>query len=77
MWKKLKTKWKEKLDIREYSIMERAKQINQDNCELEGPYECGFCAGHMMLDATYLDQVTQVVTCPYCSELLNIPDYQE
>ena len=36
------------------------------NVELEGPYECSNCGGHMMLDATYLDQVTDMVTCPYC-----------
>jgi DNA-directed RNA polymerase subunit RPC12/RpoP len=35
-------------------------------CELEGPYECPWCGGHIMLDATYLDQVGLRVKCPYC-----------
>jgi len=35
-------------------------------CELEGPYECPECGGHVMLDVTYLDQVETFVYCPYC-----------
>jgi len=37
-----------------------------EDVELEGPYECPCCGGHMMLDATFLDQVTPAVSCPYC-----------
>ena len=36
--------------------------------ELEGPFECGQCGGHMMLDATFLEQVSDKVTCPYCKK---------
>ena len=36
-------------------------------CELEGPYECEDCGGHVMLDATYLDQVEKFAYCPYCT----------
>jgi DNA-directed RNA polymerase subunit RPC12/RpoP len=37
-----------------------------ENVELEGPYECPRCGGHMMLDATFLDQVSTTIDCPYC-----------
>jgi hypothetical protein len=53
----------------------KAKPINRDQCELSGPYECG-CGGHIMLDATFLDQVSSTITCPYCERALTIPDYQ-
>lgn len=49
------------------------KKIDKDKCELEGPYECPDCQGHMMLDATYLDQVSEEVTCPYCNAKLTVP----
>jgi len=37
-------------------------------CELEGPYECPWCGGHVMLDATFLEQVELKVRCPYCGK---------
>ena len=41
--------------------------VNVKNCELVGPYECDICQGHLMLDATYLDQVKpDNIACPYC-----------
>lgn len=40
--------------------------VDKEKCELEGPFECPTCAGHMMLDVTFLDQVEPTVTCPYC-----------
>jgi DNA-directed RNA polymerase subunit RPC12/RpoP len=40
--------------------------VDKDKCELEGPFECPTCAGHMMLDASFLDQVTTELVCPYC-----------
>lgn len=39
---------------------------NPDNCELIGPVMCTACNGYLMLDATYIDQVSAVITCPYC-----------
>lgn len=42
------------------------KSVDHDKCELEGPYECPWCSGHVMLDATFLDQVDLEVKCPYC-----------
>jgi ribosomal protein S27AE len=35
-------------------------------CELEGPYECPHCGYHVMLDATYLDQIAERSSCPGC-----------
>lgn len=42
------------------------RPVRHEDVELEGPYECPSCGGHMMLDATFLDQVTTAVSCPYC-----------
>lgn len=42
------------------------KEIDVKQTELEGPYECPACGGHIMLDATYLDQYETMVVCPYC-----------
>lgn len=42
------------------------KKVEKKKCELEGPYECPHCGGHIMLDATYLDQIEDAVRCPYC-----------
>ena len=53
----------------------RAKHVKKENCEFQGPYERE-CGGHMILDATFLDQVSDTITCPYCKEALLIPDYQ-
>ena len=46
------------------------KPIDQSKCELEGPYECPWCGGHVMLDATYLDQVELRAKCPYCDRFV-------
>ena len=47
--------------------MKKWLEVNRDKCELEGPYECPDCGGHIMIDATYLDQMTLEVNCPYCA----------
>jgi len=36
--------------------------------ELDGPYECSGCGGHLMIDATFLLQVSEEITCPYCEQ---------
>ena len=41
-------------------------------CELEGPYECPSCGGHVMLDTRYLNQVESKVMCPYCEEFVYV-----
>ena len=50
------------------------KSITKDKCELEGPYECRNCGGHIMLDATFLEQVENVSSCPYCGTLAEVID---
>jgi len=42
--------------------------VSENDVELEGPYECESCGGHVSLDCTYLDQVDGKVRCPYCGE---------
>jgi len=42
------------------------KEVNTEDTELEGPYECPSCGGHIMIDVTYLDQVETLIICPYC-----------
>ena len=42
------------------------KLVDANKCSLEGPYECGQCGGHVMVDGTFVEQVSDVITCPYC-----------
>lgn len=42
--------------------------IALDQMEPEGPYQCPECGGHVILDATYLEQVKLNVKCPYCGK---------
>ena len=48
--------------------------IRRSQMEKEGPYECPLCNGHMILDATFLDQVDDTVTCPYCERRVRVPE---
>ena len=41
-------------------------KVSREKVDLEGPYECVWCKGHMMLDVTFLDQVVDGLHCPYC-----------
>ncbi len=41
-------------------------RVSPASVELEGPYECSICGFHVMLDATFLEQVSDYVTCPCC-----------
>jgi len=43
--------------------------VKKDKCELDGPFECSVCHGHLMVDFTFIDQVSDVITCPYCGEI--------
>jgi len=43
------------------------------NVEVDGPFECPLCQGHVVLDATFLDQVNDTVTCPYCNKRIKVP----
>jgi len=48
-------------------------KVEQEKVELEGPFECVWCKGHMMLDATFIDQVVDGLQCPYCHSEIEIP----
>ena len=48
--------------------------VSNSKCELEGPYECPYCGGHIMLDATFLDQVELKVKCPYCAKFVYVEE---
>lgn len=50
------------------------KLVSYDKCELEGPYECPWCGGHIMLDVTYLDQVSTIINCLYCNNVVYVSD---
>lgn len=54
--------------------MEYWKLVPADRTELEGPYECPFCGGHVMLDTTFLDQVKLETTCPYCKKEVTLSE---
>jgi DNA-directed RNA polymerase subunit RPC12/RpoP len=51
--------------------------VPKEKCELEGPYQCSNCGGHVMLDATFLDQVDTKVGCPYCVQLAEAPKEED
>jgi len=53
--------------------MAEMKQVSVNMCELCGPYECPSCGGHMMIDGTYLDQVSSTVDCLYCGIEATVP----
>lgn len=50
----------------------RFDEVEEVRAELEGPFECSKCGGHLMVDATYLDQVSLKITCPYCQNVGNV-----
>ena len=44
------------------------------NVEVDGPYECPLCGGHVLLDVSFIDQVDDTVTCPYCNKRVRISE---
>lgn len=50
------------------------KIASPEDCELTEPLECPTCKGHVALDVTFLDQVDNLVTCPYCGAKVYYPD---
>jgi len=48
-----------------------------EECNLEGPYECPCCSGHMVLDVEFLNQVQPFVVCPYCQVDVSIPSIEK
>lgn len=43
-------------------------RVDEELVELEGPFECDICGGHLMVDVTFLDKVSWRITCPYCKQ---------
>lgn len=50
-------------------MTEQFKKVNPDFCELSGPIECVTCGGHLMVDDSFIDQVSGTITCPYCGTI--------
>ncbi len=46
--------------------------VSKEKVKLIGPYECGYCQGHLMIDASFLEQVDELITCPYCKLLQDV-----
>ena len=52
-------------------------EVEINKTELDGPYECNDCGGHIMFDGTFLDQVRSYDNpCPYCGEVGAVPEGQ-
>jgi hypothetical protein len=49
------------------------REKDLDLVDLDVPFECPFCGGHVALDATFFDQVQNWCYCPYCQERLFWP----
>ena len=49
-------------------------KVDPAKCELEGPFECPYCAGHVMVDCTFIDQVDDFLCCPYCRREVEVPE---
>lgn len=48
--------------------------VHELDTEMEGPFQCPFCGGHMKIDATYADQVSSGINCPYCYKRVYAPE---
>jgi len=46
--------------------------VHATEVELEGPFECSGCGGHIKIDTTFLEQVSNCVWCPYCGSQNNV-----
>jgi len=42
--------------------------VPSEHVELEGPFECAICGGHLMVDVSFLNKVSWTITCPYCQQ---------
>lgn len=49
-------------------------EVDEEKCELDVPFECPECHGHVRLDITFYDQVQKWCFCPYCLAELQWPD---
>lgn len=48
--------------------------VDKSDTYLTEDLECPFCAGHMKLDLSYLEQITREVNCPYCEKKVVVGD---
>ncbi|MHC4458554.1 MAG: hypothetical protein ACYS0I_16000 [Planctomycetota bacterium] len=54
--------------------MKSLRVVPIEKTALEGPYECPKCGGHLMIDVSYLDDVSGIITCPYCTAQVTAPE---
>lgn len=54
--------------------MKQWQAVSAEKCELEGPYECSVCGYHCMIDATFIDQVQDLIICPACGTISEVPE---
>ena len=52
-------------------------EVDSALVELDGPFECSVCGGHVTLDATFGDQVSCHVVCPYCETRVLVDGWEE
>lgn len=57
--------------------MSTFKKVDFVMVDLDGPYECSVCGFHMMLDATFIEQVDGVLVCPSCRTEAEVDDAVE
>jgi uncharacterized Zn-finger protein len=53
------------------------KEVSEEKVELDAPFECPGCNGHVRLDLTYFEQVNEWTHCPYCGARLYWPETKE
>lgn len=56
-------------ELKAQSIQSRFEEVEVERVELEGPFECSSCGGHLMVDVSYLNEVSYKITCPYCQNV--------
>ena len=50
------------------------ENLTTELAALEGVYECPCCNGTFMVDATFIEQVGNSITCMYCQKPLLVTD---
>lgn len=54
--------------------MEKLIPISTEKRTISEPFECPHCAGHVIFDDSYLEQVSLIITCPYCNSKVYVHD---
>lgn len=55
--------------LRAQATGSKFEEVDHQKVDLDGPFECSSCGGHLMVDVTFLDQVSWKITCPYCNKV--------